>query len=282
MHNTALNNLKSYSVTSNKRKIILSLFNSQQMALRNSTLDFIIKPYKASSDLKIEIISLRPIEPILATIDSSSKSIIINEIIPESSKSNYDNLSTKISESKAQIILIVGFEILSFLNQFSSADIFASSLKNNTSTQKSKFVHFVCFTDQFRDFYYQKSIRNAASFIIDFSSAKTFDKFNVDCFQFSDVGFNVYEKIGGNCSNNNLILSKLIDQKAPVKMTNPDKMMSTTFKLGISDSEREQKDKVVLPYLKNQEIIKEQETGNEEDLEFELDDEQDPDDDFDV
>lgn len=281
MHNSIANNLKSYSAIPGKRKITCSLFNSNQNFVRENLIEFILKSYKNSDEKKVDLICFRPKEAIVNNY-KSSKSIITHEIAIEEFESVLDLIKKSIEECKSSIIVFLGIELLTFHKNNDCFLKMTDLIKNGLFGAKIKFVHFVCFFDQFSSYHFLKALKSSVNFIFDFSDSKKDGKFLIDCHQISDTGFNIYEKIETLIDSNGMTFSRIDDDKKIVKKVDPDKMMSTTFKLGISEQEKNEKDKIILPYIKEKEQNNDHKISDEDTLELEIDEEQDVDDDFDV
>lgn len=110
------------------------------------------------------------------------------------------------------------------------------------------------------------------------------EKFNVVVFSTPSIGIPVWEKIEGSYLNNGFIFQKYIPSNHVIKAINPDKLIKSTFKLGLSENEINVKNWIILPHFKAKQI-EQMQTATLLPLDVEwlpTDEEQDDDEDLDV
>jgi hypothetical protein len=192
-----------------------------------------------------------------------------------------EELEERLKTTKATVIVILGLEVLSLGKTDGQLAEFVGQWKEWQLGSKAKFLHFIVFEDQIVSLKARKALRSSAKLVVDFSEAHSTDKFPVWGFQLSDTAPHSFERVEGHIKDGLLGFGKWPDEERLSKVTNPDKTIGSSFKLALTDKEREEKNRVILPYMKKD--TEEPATAPlEEEDDLPIDEEMDPEDDYDV
>jgi len=286
MQNTALNHLKCSFPATKDRRVVLNLFASSQATLQAQIAGFILDKNKDVKDRKISYkVFLRPLEKEPA--NNTSSNLNLQQIGGKSfpNESGEFPFGTKNDKTDASVLLVAGLELYSWFVGPDKLRQQMRILKSKDFGDKLKIIHLFVFADQFASPQHLAILKEECTFLMDFTKASNTSKFTVDCVNYQEAGNPSKEKIGGSLKSGVITFEKYVPQNYVIEKKNPDQLIKTTFRLGLSEEQKVQKEKQILPFYKQKQIeeMKKKETDDvDEQYDLGIDDEQDECDDFDV
>ena len=286
MQNSALNHLKCSFPATKDRRVVFNAFSSSQTAFKSQVIQFILDKNKDVKDRKIVFkIFLGPLNS--ESLENIPSNVTIQKVGSKYPLEDSDDFvfGSETEKSDASVLLISGLELYSW---FASPEKFRNQIKIFKSRDfgdKLKIIHLFIFADQIANPKYLSILREECTFLIDFSKATSMNKFTADCVSYQETTNASKEKISGSMKNGLIVFEKYVPQNQVIEKKNPDQLIKTTFKLGLSEEQKAEKGKQVLPFYKQKQIDemkKKENTNLEEQFDLGIDDEQDEDDDFDV
>jgi hypothetical protein len=252
----------------------------------SKVVDFILEKSKEVKDRRISVKSFLHREKFNSSYsDNPNISMQSIPLDPNTLDSQPYLFTRETEKSDTSILLIKGLDLYS---SFVSAEIFRTQiklLKSKDIGEKIKIVHIFCFEEQFSSAQYLADLKTESTFLIDFSEVKNLDRFIVSCVNYQESTYHSKEKVAGSIKNGQISFEKHIPENHIIEKKNPDQMIKSTFKLGVSEEQKAEKDRLILPHYKQREIdeMEKKEINDlEEQYDLGIDDEQDEDDDFDV
>jgi hypothetical protein len=286
MQNTALNHLKCSFPATKDRRVVLNLFASSQAAFKSQVMQFVFDKNKDAKDRKIVLkCFLRPIDSELP--DNLPSNVSVQNVSPKEllNDSAAFAFGSDDEKSDAAVLVISGMEMYSWFATPEKLREQMRILKSKDFSEKLKIIHLFCFGDQFATLKHLAVLKEESTFLINFSKATNLNKFTVDCVSYQESANPSKEKISGSMKNGLLSFEKYVPQNHIVEKKNPDQLIKSTFKLGLSEEQKAEKDRQILPFYKQkqiEEMRKKESDDIDEQFDLGIDDEQDEDDDFDV
>lgn len=290
MHNVAMNYLKNNYMIKKGCKTVVSMFDSRQSFFIHNYVAFMISRNKDNKDRNLIIIDFTS-----KVIDNPSISGTSNvhhhkvnlHQIPQSFTDLIEKYIT--DKTKKNVVIILGLEIyLNVINDSQAADLY-DILNNGGLNSSVRSLQIMLLPDQLLIPDRLKHLQKVINFTLDFRSVDHFDKFTLFAVNYQDNGINIKEQISGSFKDNILALSKYVPENIVIEKKDPDKLIKSTFKLGMSETEKVTKDKLILPYYQEKQIkemeekvMRGDEDDEEDEIELGIDDEVDEDEDLDV
>lgn len=293
MHNVAMNYLKNNYMIKKGCKSVVSMFDSRQSFFIQDYLKFLVDKNKDNKDRNIYIIDF--------TARKLNGSVISGAPNTHYCRMNLSHLGHGFAElvnkcladkTKKNVVIVLGFEIyINLLSESKVAEVF-EAIHSESLDQSVRSLHLLMLPDQLLVSMNLKKLQRILDFTLDFRGVDHFDKFSLFAVNYQESSINVKEKISGVFKDGGLMLSKFVTENTVIEQKDPDKLIKSTFKLGISDKEKTNKDKLVLPYYQEKQVKEMEEKvlrGDEQDdddddeqVELGVDDEVDEDEDLDV
>lgn len=286
-----MNYLKNNYMIKKDRKIVLSYFNSRQSLCRQLFLQHLIEKNKGLKDREISIVDFGLSDSGLKNRYMSESTVVFKELSPiGSDKPITDEINSTLSnKSKRNVVILLGLEIVLNLLGKEKGIKLINSLKSESLDKSIRSLHILCFPDQLVYKSIKNDLQSIINFLFDFQNVSDFVNFTLPVVNFHETAIISKEIVSGTFKDGQVYLKKYVPENTVIEEKNPDELIKTTFKLGINENNKSNKEKMILPYFQEKQIkeMKERITVNdsneEEEINLGVDDEElDLDEDVDV